>query len=289
MKVYSSLNFASLLTAAVMGLMISSSGFSDETVTAVTQTLAAPKSKVIGTLDLRAEYYSSQGAYDTSNFIEGGYQFTPDVKVTWLQGFDSNIYKSSLDGKATEGLNGIMDQGYLRTRVTNILKSGSLSFAYESRIFAPTMESERANGNITRLYNAFKLIDKVNDTLTLTLVEVMTPQVFKTAGVGSVVNPAFQNRVYFIADVNITSKLSLSLPLLAYQTKYRDYKAGAKNNDSWTSLIYVWPELDYALTDNVTLGFAYVSDNLMKSDLSEFTFSDGFKNATFQIAVTTTL
>ena len=144
-------------------------------------------------------------------------------------------------------------------------------------------------GNITRIYNALKVVYQVNDSVKLTFAELMIPQVFKTAGVGAVANPAYQNRLYLIADFDITPKLSLSIPILAYQTKYRDYSADAKNSDSWRSMIYIWPELDYALNENLTLGVAYYSDNLLKSNLSKWTVGDGLEKGAVQFVITTNL
>jgi hypothetical protein len=258
---------------------------------------AAPTSKVFGTLDLRAEYWGLPGGWDTSNYFQVGYQFNPDVKVSWYQGFDSNIYRADLTQiPGANGLNPVLDQGFLRTRVGNIWKSGNLEFAYESRIYVPTLSFDSNMGNITRLYNAFKLIDKVSDLLTLTGVFVVSPQIYKTAGTAyGGPNPWLENRLYLVADMQFTPKLSLSVPVLLYQDKYRDYIAGSTNilmggtSGDWGYFLYIWPELDYAVTDNLTLGLAYISGNMVKPDFSGTTFSDAFKQGILQFVVTTTI
>jgi len=282
------------LALAVVAVTLSSIGLAEDTTANAgalkTTQPAQSESKVFGTLDLRAEYYSSMAQYDTSDYAELGYQFNKDLKIGWYQGFDSNIYNSSyvMASAGKDGFAPMLDQSFLRTRVTNVWTNGDWALNYESRIYAPTWKAERDQGNITRLYNAFKLARKVNNTLTLTAVEVVAPQIFSVAGVGKTANPWYQNRVYLIGDINITSKLTLSIPVLLYTDFNREF-AGADNSGKTTNLLYMWPELDYALNDHLTLGVAYVTGNMVKPDFSETTMGDAFKNSVVQAIVTTTL
>ncbi len=273
------------------------SGPPAQTVTQAPTNPAAPTSKVFGTLDLRAEYWGAPGAWDTSNFFQIGYQVNPNFLISWYQGFDSNIYKATLTQiPNASGWNPVWDQGFLRTRVNNIWKSGNLSFAYESRIYAPTWAFDSNMGNVTRFYNAFKLIDKVSDMVTLTGVFVFSPQVYNVAGTSyGGPNSWLENRLYAVADFQFTPKLSLSIPLLLYQDKYRDYTANPVNillggsSGDWGYFLYIWPELDYAVNDTMTLGLAYISGNMVQPNFSGFTIGNAFKTGILQFVVTTNL
>ncbi len=250
-----------------------------------------PKSKFFGTIDLRAEYYPNNAAYDTSNFLQLGYQINPKLLISWYQGFDTNIDHTLLYGQKAYGLNAIWDQGFLRTRVNKIWESEdkTLSFNYESRVYAPTLFADASAGNITRFYNAFKLIKKANDALTFTGVLVLMPDIFGVPGTAAFgPNPAYENRYYFVTDIQFSQKWSLDFPILLYQTKYREYGTTAQSG-AWNYLLYIWPELDYAVTDNFTLGLAYISGNMVKPDFSGFTIGDAFKVSTVQFVFTTTL
>jgi len=281
-------SFARTVAAVLVGVTVSVAGIAEDANNAIKlQTPAPAPSKVFGTLDLRGEYYSLNGQFDTANYAELGYQFNPDVKLSYYQGFDSNL-KDSPVGDGRGGLNAVLDQGFIHTKVNNILKSGDWAFHYESRVYIPTWAPEIAQGNITRFYNAFKLSRSITPGIKLTVTEVAMPQVFRTAGVGSKANSWYQNRLYLIGDFTLSSKLSLSVPILWYQTKNREF-AGASNSGTWEHLVYIWPELDYALTENLSLGLAYQSGNLMKADLSGMTLSDGFKTGNFQFALITTI
>lgn len=271
--------------------------------TTVTAANPEPTSKFFATLDMRAEFYSVAGAWDTSNYTNIGYQFNPNFKMSWYQGFDSNLYSAAKVGSVggplysanTAGLNGVLDQGYLRTKVDNIWKSGQYAFNYESRIYVPTWAFDSQVGNIVRFYNAFKFIDHVSDVVTLTAQVIVSPQVFKYAGTTlEGPNPAWENRYYLIADFQISKKWSFTLPVLMYQDKYRDYDvAGFQTNSllgghsgDWGYFLYIWPELDYALNDNLTLGLAYVSGNMALPDLSGFQLGNAFHTGITQFVVT---
>ncbi|MBI4403520.1 MAG: hypothetical protein HY537_05130 [Deltaproteobacteria bacterium] len=251
------------------------------------ESLAPSASKIIGTLEFRAEYYGEKGALDTTNCVELGYQFNPDFKINWYQGFITNLYNPEA---TPAGINSMFEQGFLRTRLSNIWKDDSLSLSYESRIFAPTWQPEIAQGNITRIYNKFTLSRKVNDSFTFSVAEVFMPQIFRTAGtIETGANPWFQNRVGLIADFQLSSKLSLSFPVLYYLTLYRDYMEGAANNNAMGSLVFIWPELSYALTPNVALALAFISDNLFTADLSKVTIGEGLKKGATQLALSLSL
>lgn len=289
-------------TAALLALILSVNSFGESSSTSVSPSTANPDSggsvteavkapaspdhKFFGTLDMRAEYYSMTGTYDTSNFIQFGYQFNPDVKVSYYQGFDSNVSGASLYGVKAQGLNPIWDQGFLRTRVANIYKNGGFSINYENRIYMPTLPLDINSGNVTRIYNAIKFVEKVSDMVTLTAVEVVSPQIYKVAGTdANGPNPWYENRVYLVADFQFTDKLSLDLPILMYQDKYRNYGTSDLSGN-WGWIVYTWPELDYAINDNVTVGLAFVSDNWVAPDLSSITIGHAFRNADFQFIVT---
>lgn len=157
-----------------------------------------------------------------------------------------------------------------------------LSLSYQNRIYLPTADYDQAAGMLTLVRNYVTLTKKVSDKISVTLIEMPILEAYSRAGTvtatGASANSIFENRVYLIGDFKLSSKFSLSVPLMFHQTRFADFQAGAKNNASWALLLWSYPELTYALTDNTSLGFAYYSGNLLEED--------ALKNGTFQFAVT---
>jgi hypothetical protein len=140
------LNVQKTANTLLMALLFSvpMAGLAEDTAaTTGTQTLSttqgetkavAPTSKIIGTLDVRSEYTTKVGSLDTANYADLGYQFNPDLKVSYYQEFNTNLYKSTISGADTDGLALSSGQAYVHARVGNILKNGNLAIKYEGRV-----------------------------------------------------------------------------------------------------------------------------------------------------------
>ena len=129
--------------------------------------------------------------------------------------------------------------------------------------------------------------DVIPETLTVTFSEIPSLWVFDRAGKDGAANPTLENRVYLIADITLAKGLSLSLPLFFVQTKFSEFEVGATNNAAWVFNLSTWPELTYSVSDSLSVGLAYYSSNLVKSDLSELTLGEGLEKGVVQTVFTT--
>ncbi len=248
------------------------------------------KTKFTANLELRPSVAPSTNAITGEDSIEAGVVFTPDVALTYAQGFATSINDTSVPA-SERGLSTKLDVGFLRTKVSNIVvdKKLGLSLSYQNRLYVPTRSVDQTAGFIFADRNYVSLKKTLTDSVSLTLSEVLIPMVYEASGRMSgskpVAHAAFENRVYLITDVKFTDKLSLSIPLMFHQTRYRDFNAAAENNDRWGYFVWTYPELQYALTDNFYLGAAYYSDNLIKADLSGLALGQGLENGIVQLVL----
>ncbi len=251
-----------------------------------TEIQAPSEGKITGTIEARPTV-SVKGPNDitTENTIGLGYKFNPNLELGAVQYFDTNV-KANTSNR--QGVDGILQDGFIRAKFNNVYKSESVTFGYEPRIYAPTRTAFRDAGGLTMVRNYLKLAYKASNSVTLTAMEIPILQFYNKAGVGTTANPAFENRVYLMADFDLGQGFAFSLPLFFHQTKLRTYSAAA-NSGQWDFFVYTWPELTYAVTENVTVGVAYQSGNLMTSSMGGFTFSDGLKKGAFQAIVGVTL
>lgn len=250
---------------------------------------AAPTVNAIGVLELRPGYYPQGDLKDkvaTDNFVEVGGKITPNIALTYTQQFVTNLYDSApgpskgLDLKATDG--------YFRAVFSNLWVSPdeTLTFGYQPRVYLPTDAGKRDAGMISTVRNYLTFTKKFSDTFSFQFSEIPIFHFFSREGnvVGgkAVANPAFENRIYAIPIINLSSSWSLALPVMFHQTRHRPF-AGAAHSQGWSFYLWTWPELLYAIDNHHTVGIAYQSDNLVKPDLSAFDIGGGFGNGAFQL------
>lgn len=251
----------------------------------------APAVKVLGSIDMRPSWVTQTGAFRTENELEAGAQFTPDVSVTYVQDVLTNLYAPKEEKKL--GLGPELSVGFLRTRVKNIAKfdSDRFSLSYQSRLYLPVDKGSQDRGQVLAARNYFILSRTFSDTFKLNLYEVPIFFVHGKSGVADAANPVFENRVYLEASVRFTDKLSLAFPLMFHQTRSANYKAEAPNNNGWTHWVWINPELDYAVTQNYTVGISYYNgaESLMSADLSKFQIGKGLESGVLQLVFYATL
>lgn len=254
--------------------------------TAVSATPSA--SKIVAGIDIRPSWDPALDVFRTEDAIEMGYQFKPGRSITYIQTATTNIHTPN----ESLGVNPMLDVGYLRTGLSRLLNDDStgLSFGYQNRIYVPTAGYMRDAGQITMIRNYFNISKRVNDSVTVTLTEMPVFHFNSRAGTaltgaGSA-NASFQNRIYLTTDIQITDNLSFSLPVMFHQTKFANFQLGAKNNNIWNYLVWTYPEITYSLGGGTSVGLAYYSANLVKSDLSDLDLEAGLSNGTFQVAFT---
>jgi hypothetical protein len=111
-----------------------------------------------------------------------------------------------------------------------------------------------------------------------------------TLGEESESNPTFQHRAQIAFDESLfDGKLSLSVPVLFYLTKHRDYVGGAKHNNVWTSYVGLAPELGYEISPGFSTGIALITPNLLDSQMSDSSVNHGRTSAVSQLIMRASL
>lgn len=240
--------------------------------------------KIVGFVDIRPGYIPT-GQFLTENTVRLGYQFKKDRRLVVEQYISTNLYQPT---SAASGMNVTQYDGYVGAQLNNLWtdKANGLSFSYAPRFYLPQSQLSQDRGLITFHRSNFALTKQFNGSFSLTLMEIPLLFLYENAGYvkngTASANPIFQNRVYLIADVNITSKLKFSFPLMFFQTKHSDFQVGARNNGAWAHSVWIWPELDYSVNDKVTVGVAYYNmNNLIDADFHP-QIGDGLRNGVFQ-------
>ncbi len=248
---------------------------------------APPTSKVVGVVDLRPSAHMATGQKTTENTFELGYQFAPSRTVSVVQYLETNVHNP--DSAADKGLNLTVYDAFLRTRLGKLVNLGDgADLGYQSRVYLPTTSASRDKGLIATFRNYISLNKKFNDLVSVSLHELPIFGAYSKAGVGASANMIYENRVYLITALQITEKLSFELPIMLHNTRYQTFE-GAKNSATWAANLWIYPELTYQLTDNVSVGAAMYTSNLVAPDLSGFTLSDGFKDSVVQLVLGATL
>ncbi len=273
---------------ATLALLAASGGAVGDTAPSVVAAVpapVAPASSLIGVLDLRPSYLPGVGGGYSENLLEVGYKFNSTYSVSYAQFFNTNIYDPTT-GPDEGGVRLTLPGSFIRTRANKVLQSGDFNLGLQNRLYLPLASAERDNGKITSIRQYFSFNQKVSETLSFTASVIPIAHVYSRAvGVKGSANPAFENRVYLITNINLSEKLSFSLPLMFHQTKARS-AAGAANSGAWTFFAWANPELGYQINPNVAVGVGYYSDNLIKADLSGWDVRNGLVNGVAQLFAT---
>jgi hypothetical protein len=266
----------------------------EQAATAEAITATASDSKVIGYVDLRPTWTTQSGGVGTENAVRLGYQFNKDRNLFLHQDFYTNVYTPKSETR--KGIKPTLDNLYLAYTLSNLIedKDAGISFTYQPRLYAPTSEASGKAGLIAYNRNNLVLAKKFNESVSVSLAEIPILQVHQNGGYINegvpTANPFFENRVYLIADVNLTKDLSLSVPLMFYQTRYSNYQSGALNNNSWTFALYTWPELIYAVDANTSVGVAYYNNkSFFTPDLAKAQIGTALESGAIQAVLHYTL
>lgn len=244
-----------------------------------------PSLKVLGSVDFRPTWAFKTGEMRTESEAEAGVAFNKNLSLTYVQDINTNFYTPK--NEEASGLGAKLSVGFIRTKVKNILTwdNDKFSLNYQSRLYLPVDEPTQKKEQILAARNYVYVSRKLSDSVKLSLYEIPIFFINNRAGVGKSANNVFENRVYLIADYQITEKLSLSVPLMFHQTRKANYSATAANNNDWTFWVWTNPELDYAITDNYTVGLSYYNDSesLMTSDMKKFQIGTGLESGVLQL------
>jgi hypothetical protein len=269
-------------------------GFAEEA-TSTAEVKQESESKIVGLVDLRPSWLMKKGTWDTENTARAGYQFNKTLQVDYTQYFNTNLRASGM-APLTPDTKFAFDVGFVRALVNDIYTSTdkTVSLSYQAQVYTPTNSQLRDAGMITYVRNYIMLKKVLNDSVSLSAMELVIPHIYSQSG--SVVagvptaNPIYENRIYLIADFTlIKDTLTFSLPLMFNSTRYRDYASGATLNNRWQHVLWTWPELIYSVTPNVGVGLSYYSDNFIKDDFSGLTIKEGLEGGVTQFVVQASL
>jgi len=243
-----------------------------------------PSGKFIGTLDIRpSDVFKDTDGFRMENSVSFGYRFPSQVKVLYQQEVWSNLTTSpSLPGGPQGSI--FARDGFFSFVSDSFWKSDDAQWftSYEGRAYLPTFAVRRDAGMLTAIRNYFTLGKKLSPWATVTLTETPIAHVFSTNAFNGKANPIFENRFQVKATLNLTSQLTLGLPLIWQSTKMRQ-SPGASKSGIWDNYIWVNPELFYALDSNYTLGLAYYDlSGLTKNDLSDLQIMEGLRDGVVQ-------
>lgn len=235
--------------------------------------------------DLRPSWSSERGAMRLENEIALEVALSSQFHLGYTQEFQANLFEPS--GEAS-GINPQANDGYLKGEWKDAWKLGRTGFSYETRVYLPTHAPERDAGLITALRNYAKISYEASDNLEFTLWEVPILHVYNRPGTegaeGPEANPLFENRIYLSTNLSFfDKKLNLKIPIILQTIRHASFSEGSKHNDSWSHVLWVYPELTYALSEKTSIGLGYYSENLIADDFSASDFAGGFQKGITQI------
>lgn len=257
---------------------------------------SALRSKIFGAIDIRPSIDLSdvKNSYRLENDVELGYQFTKDTSVMYEQDF----YHVIDDPNSRQSNYLVARDGFVKTKVNNIIKSGAFSFGFENRVYVPTHERKSKEGMIFEIRNYFKGSVALSDTVSLTVMSVPIAHLYGRAEAKpGTPNPVFEHRTYLVADFALfQGKLNISLPFILQSYLFRDMP-GAAASGKWGHFLWINPEIMYSVSPKVAIGVSYYSDNMLvptglplgNGGLSQANFWDGLKKGVPQLAFRATL
>ncbi len=251
-----------------------------------------PTESLYGKLEMRPTLATGNGKIDAQNTLEAGYQFNPNLRVLYAQGFNFDLRNNG----AAEGANLVFPDARFELDINRIWtsKEYGLAFDYQPRMHLPTDSLKRANGMLTYFRNQLNLTKTINPTLSFGVSVIPTFHIYKRAGGADATgapaaNPVFENGLEVGPTISFTPRLRLGIPLKLYIVRYAAFQTGAAFNDRWGYTFTTKPELIYNFDRNVMLGVAFETGNLITDDFSKTTFSDGFRNGVAQFVAIVTL
>ena len=268
----------SLISAVVF--LFSLSAMADVTGTEVLETKGTLG--INGWVELRPTYLSEAGEFHTENEAGLGFGLGKNLTLAYVQEFRTTLFDPKANG--TTGLNFSLYDGYLKLDKP----SSNSIFSYEARVYVPTRPDTTALGFIGAVRNYAKVSIPLTRHLSFEAWE--TPIVYAYSAKGGtandelVANPIFENQLKLSLNFSLLAgKLSVKLPLIHQWIRYQDFTSGAKFNDQWGHIVTFYPEAVYSVGPTTGIGVAYSSDNLVSSDFSNISASNGFKKGWFQV------
>jgi len=248
-----------------------------------------PSAKTGSTLELRPTFHPRTGGFRTENLLELGYYPHPNLKLAYVQAFDTNIYEARHERTVFKKLGFILKDAYIRAKLGKIWEGagGQTSFTMQQRLYLPTgMRSNRYpsrlnQGLITYSRTYFTLHHIVFPFMEIDFAYAPVFFIYRKSGFTAarkdIANPFFEHLVNPSFDFKVSQSVLFTIPVVFRMTRYRNYTDSAVLNNRWGYNLNVIPELDWELNSQHTLGAAFVTENLLKSDGSGTDWKNAFK------------
>lgn len=270
------------LLMAAFCLLVGTTSFAQEgtgsdvagTTTEPVDVLAPATQKIFGEADIRPSFeINAQSRW--LNGMEAGYQWSPDTKLSYKQEFTVS-QRGEFTGR----------DGYVKGVFDRLWDNGDgLTFNYEPRLVFPTDLGKR-NAGLTLSSVHYLKFKKQFGNHFVALHTAPMLHVYNRSGQGDVANPIFENQLTLLWEFFfIENRLKIAIPLMFHQTRYAAFRPGARNNDAWGYLVWLYPEVEFRVSPFFALGAGYFTANLVTADLSSFTLGDGFSKGTVQAIV----
>lgn len=244
---------------------------------------ASDEGRVVGLIDLRpSDVFKGEDTFRMENAAELGYRFNPKLQLTYKQEVWGNLVQP---GSSAAPNNFFIRDGWVDVLCDKVISSEdqSLFFTYEGRAYLPTFETRRNAGMVTAIRNYATVGKKLASWMTVSATETPIAHFYSQDSFMGKANPAFENRFQLKAGINLTSKLSVSLPLIWQATKMRTSQGAAKSG-IWDNYVWMNPEIFYAVDPHLVMGLGYYDvGSLIKNDLSDIQIGDGLRDGVVQM------
>lgn len=256
-------------------------------VSGLSQKAPAFQQKITGMYYTATQYAPVNGDLDAWNLARLGYQFTENFNLSYNQ-ILLNDYKT----QKNEGFNFRLDDAYLRLKWNEAfkIKAPDLKVGLEQRYYIPTSSSSSQKTMVTGLRNRLLTTVKVTNAFSLGLEE--SPIVFWYRDAASASGPNELLRNYVVVTPTLTGmkgKLNFYFPIYYQTSLYRKSFGGINNRGADKHQVFLWPEITYALNDNLELGVAAVTGNLISDDFARIELASAFKDVSTALEVTLSL
>jgi hypothetical protein len=230
---------------------------------------------LLAEIELRPSWNSTDGHFFSQSYAELGLRRGARFSISYQQQVIGEISQYAMANP--EPALRTYD-GYLRVRVNDVYvdRTTDTHFSYEARVYAPTDRDKAAQGMCTAIRNYFKFSHNVSPAVTVMFSEVPILHVYSSdsgtsppepgAAPAFGASPLFENQAYVEVDWSIPhTRWVLSFPVEVSVTRYRDAGAGVPSSAAWAPWVEIYPELDFVVNRNLTLGAAYESGNIINA------------------------
>lgn len=223
-------------------------------------------------IDLRPSWVPGTGRWHGFHTADAAVALS---RRSWL-GYQQQIFQNLHGASSLTGGSAVAPfDGFLYAQL-NRIDLGSeyrLTFSFEPRLYVPTHGVKRDQGFLTQARLYLRLESEVSRQLSFQLISVPILHVYSRAGTGGaspgdpgVANPLFEHRLYLAASATSPDgRWSLYFPIIFSTTRYSSFAAGASRSDSWDAQLWIYPELLYRATRNLSVGLGYESSDFLSS------------------------